>query len=175
MTQPAPAPSSRFDDPHEQNCRIAKKVRCTVDAPCRRLEEPDARLGASGRGGQPDPLLALGARAGGAGRAPERWAVRGLSAGGNRIRTIGPALAKGLSSRLLPKRDAGPISWMGSLSTGRLAGRRWPAAGPLSTAVSFLAAVPSSKESVSAVNSGAERGTGWLSTRSSGRFFSEGH
>ena len=35
-------------------------------------------------------------------------------------------------SRLLPKGDAGPISWMGSLSTGRLARRRWSAAGPLS-------------------------------------------
>src|SRR6516164_8183347 len=42
-------------------------------------------------------------------------------------------------SRLLPKGDAGPISWMGSLSTGRLARRRWSAAGPLSTAVSFSA------------------------------------
>ena len=31
------------------------------------------------------------------------------------------------------------ISWMGSLSTGRLARRRWSAAGPLSTAVSFSA------------------------------------
>src|SRR5262249_55840986 len=42
---------------------------------------------------QPDPLLALGARAGGAGRAPERWAVRGLSAGGGWIRTIGTRAA----------------------------------------------------------------------------------
>jgi len=37
----------------------------------------------------------------------------------------------------LPTRDAGPISWMGSLSTSRLARGRWSAAGPLSTAVSF--------------------------------------
>jgi len=36
-------------------------------------------------------------------------------------------------------RDAGPISWMGSLSTGRLARRRRSAAWPLSTAVSFSA------------------------------------
>src|SRR6516225_2733530 len=42
-------------------------------------------------------------------------------------------------SLLLPMRDAGPISWMGLLSTGRLARRRWSAAGPLSTAVSFSA------------------------------------
>ena len=34
--------------------------------------------------------------------------VRRLFAGGNRIRTIGPALVKGLA--LLPTRDAGPIS-----------------------------------------------------------------
>src|SRR6516164_803081 len=40
----------------------------------------------------------------------------GLSAGGNRIRTIGPALARG--SRLLPKGDAGPISRMGSFKHG---------------------------------------------------------
>ena len=37
----------------------------------------------------------------------------------------------------LPTRDAGPISWMGSLSTGRLARRRRSAAGPLSTTVFF--------------------------------------
>src|SRR5262244_1165502 len=108
MTQPAPAPSSRFDDPHEQNCRIAKKVRCTVDAPCRRLEEPDARLGASGRGGQPDPLLALGARAGGAGRAPERWAVRGLSAGGRWIRTFSTAARESPRYPRHPGRIAAP-------------------------------------------------------------------
>ena len=47
-----------------------------------------------------------------------------------------PLLSK--VSRLLPTRDAGPISWMGS-STGRLARGRWSAAGPLSTAVSFSA------------------------------------
>ena len=33
--------------------------------------------------------------------------------------------------RLLPKGDAGPISWMGSLSSSRLARRRWSAAEPL--------------------------------------------
>jgi hypothetical protein len=48
-----------------------------------------------------------------------------------------PLLRK--ASRLLPKGDAGPISWMGSLSTSRLARRRCSAAGPLSTAVSFSA------------------------------------
>jgi hypothetical protein len=52
--------------------------------------------------------------------------VRRLSAGGNRIRTIGPALAKGVA-RLL---SAVPVGWMGSLSTGRLARRRWLAAEP---------------------------------------------
>ena len=44
-----------------------------------------------------------------------------------------------ISSFSPPTRDAGPISWMGSLSTGRLARRRWSAAWPLSTAVSFSA------------------------------------
>ena len=34
-------------------------------------------------------------------------------------------------SRLLPKGDPGPISWIGSLSTGRLARRQWSAAEPL--------------------------------------------
>jgi hypothetical protein len=44
-----------------------------------------------------------------------------------------------ISSFSPPTRDAGPISWMGSLRTGRLARRRWSAAGPLSTSVSFSA------------------------------------
>ena len=64
--------------------------------------------------------------------------VRRLFAGGNRIRTIGPALVKGLSAvaeeRCRTDKRDGVI-----LSTGRLARRRWSAAGPLSTAVSFSA------------------------------------
>ena len=48
-----------------------------------------------------------------------------------------PLFRKGLSA--VAQGDAGPISWMGPLSTGRLARRRWSAAGPLSTAVSFSA------------------------------------
>jgi hypothetical protein len=53
--------------------------------------------------------------------------VCGLSAGGNRIRTIGPALVKGLSA--VADEKCRTISWMGSSSTGRLAKRRWSAAG----------------------------------------------
>ena len=48
-----------------------------------------------------------------------------------------PLFRKGLSA--VAQGDAGPIRWMGPLSTGRLARRRWSAAGPLSTAVSFSA------------------------------------
>jgi hypothetical protein len=42
-------------------------------------------------------------------------------------------------SRLLRNGDAGPISWMRSLSTGRLARRWWLGAGSFSTAVSLTA------------------------------------
>ena len=70
--------------------------------------------------------------------AAEEPMVRRLFAGGNRIRTIGPALVKGLSAvaeeRCRTDKRDGVI-----LSTGRLARRRWSAAGPLSTAVSFSA------------------------------------
>ena len=48
-----------------------------------------------------------------------------------------PLFRKGLSA--VAEGDAGPMSWMGPLSTGRLARRRWSATGPLSTAVSFSA------------------------------------
>jgi len=61
----------------------------------------------------------------------------GLAAGGNRIRTIGPALVKGLSAVADERCRTDKLD--GVISTGRLARRRWSAAGPLSTAVSFSA------------------------------------
>src|SRR6516165_8875539 len=60
-----------------------------------------------------------------------------LTAGGDRIRTIGPALVKGLSPVADERCRTDKLD--GSLSTGRLARRRWSAAGPLSTTVSFSA------------------------------------
>src|SRR5271169_4320915 len=63
-------------------------------------------------------------------------------------------------SRLSPKGDAGPISWMGLSSTSRLARRRWSAAGPLHGRL-FLGGtdgsnpVPSSGESAANLTFGA--------------------
>src|SRR5271166_3546343 len=63
--------------------------------------------------------------------------VRRLVAGGNRIRTIGTALAKGLSVVAEGERRTDKLD--GSLNTGRVARRQRSAAGPLSTALSFSA------------------------------------